>query len=103
MAGRRSYRSKTVDSAVTEQSSISATQKQRSKNFTDAENKVLLSACDKFHEVINKNSSRAVDKAAKVKAWQSIQRGHTNYCKTQGIFVSVSNKIEQNCLLHCFC
>lgn len=64
------------------------TGKTRSKNFTENENKVLISACDKFHEIINKNSSSDADKLAKNKAWANIKNGFDVYCKSQGIFVS---------------
>lgn len=62
--------------------------KTRSKNFSEEESKVLLSACDKFHSVINKNSNRDVDKIAKVKAWEKIKQGFDNYCRAEGIYVS---------------
>lgn len=62
--------------------------KTRSKNFTQNEVDVLLSACDKFHEIINKNSNRDKDKVAKTNAWQKIKTGFDNYCKAQGFYVS---------------
>lgn len=62
--------------------------KSRSKNFTDKEITVLLSACDKFYSVINKNSNREVDKMAKASSWLKIKTGFDNYCKTQGCYVS---------------
>lgn len=64
------------------------TAKSRSKNFSESENKVLISACDKFHDIINKNSNRDVDKVAKVKAWNKIKEGFDCYCQAEGIFVS---------------
>lgn len=63
--------------------------KSRSRNFTEDECKVLVSACDKFHETINKNSNRDVDKHAKATAWEKIKLGFDTYCKAQGIYVSV--------------
>lgn len=60
----------------------------RSKNFSPEESEVLLSACDKFYEVINKNSNRDVDKKAKTNAWSKIKCGFDKYCKSQGIYVS---------------
>lgn len=62
--------------------------KSRSKNFSENEIKIFLSACDKFHDIINKNSSRDADKVAKVKAWESIKTGFERYCKADGFFVS---------------
>lgn len=68
--------------------------KVRSKNFTEPENEVLLSACDKFHSIINKNTNRDVDKTEKSNAWKKIKQGFDNYCKVQGIYVS-KNLIEK--------
>lgn len=62
--------------------------KSRSKNFSEDENQVLISACDKFHDIINKNSNRDVDKTAKVNAWKKIKCGFDRYCQAEGIFVS---------------
>lgn len=64
------------------------TNKSRSKNFSDAECNVLLSACDKFYTIINKNSNRDNDKKAKTVAWSKIKMGFDQYCKSQGVFVS---------------
>lgn len=64
------------------------TTKIRSKNFTEAECNVLLSACDKFYNVINKNSNRDKDKKAKIAAWSQIKAGFDAYCKSEGIYVS---------------
>lgn len=69
--------------------------KTRAKNFSEAECKVLLSACDKFHGIINKNSSRDKDKKAKSVAWAKIKAGFDGYCKSEGIYVS------KNQLLFC--
>lgn len=69
--------------------------KNRSKNFTEAECNVLLSASDKFYTIINKNSNRDNDKKAKVSAWSQIKRGFDAYCKSTGIYVS------DNCLFFC--
>lgn len=64
------------------------TTKSRCKNFTENENNVLISACDKFHDVINKNSNRDADKAAKVNAWGKIKLGFDRYLQTEGLYVS---------------
>lgn len=84
-AGRRSKRlqTETSDAVGTQEN------KTRSKNFTEAECKMLISACDKFHEVINKNSNRDSDKAAKNDAWHKIKMCFGGYCKAEAIFVSV--------------
>lgn len=47
--------------------------KQRSKNFVEAECKILVEVCDKYFDVINKNSNREVDKTAKSQAWVKIK------------------------------
>lgn len=62
--------------------------KNRSKNFTEAECKVLLSASDKFYSIINRNSNRDKDRKAKVSAWIQIKRSFDTYCKSTGIYVS---------------
>lgn len=62
--------------------------KSRSKNFTEAESSALLSACDKFYNIINKNSNRDCDKKAKNNAWLRIKSGFDQYCKSEGVYVS---------------
>lgn len=78
---------KSVASNKSTTTSKSTATKTRSKNFSEEESRVLLSACDRHHNIINKNSNRSTDKLAKVKAWAQIKNGFDNYCRTQGIYV----------------
>lgn len=46
----------------------------RAKNYSAQENKLLLQMCNRYHNVINKNSIKTSDKVKKEKAWQSISQ-----------------------------
>lgn len=63
--------------------------KLRSKNYTVEESLALGRCTEKYHEIINKNTSSDKDKQAKIQAWQNIKKEFDQYCKSQGIYVSV--------------
>lgn len=67
---------------------MSKEKKTRAKRFSDDEEKVLLSLCDRFFDIINKNSNKDVDTTAKSQAWKKIHTGFHNYCKAMAISVS---------------
>lgn len=75
----------------------------RTKNYSADECSVLIKCCDKFHALINKNSSCDKDKNEKKLAWGKIRHDFDLYCKSNNIFVSTllvflhfCNSIEMN-------
>lgn len=79
MAAKRLTRSKTIDTAQIQKQNQNQPMntKKRNKNFSSFENDTLLKTCDKFHNIINKNSNKTADINEKTKAWQSIKQGYS--------------------------
>ena len=69
---------------------VMSASKQRSKNFTEAECEILVQVCDRYYDVITKNSNREVDKMAKNQAWEKIKHAFDASCHTKEIDVSKS-------------
>lgn len=92
MAAKRSIRSKTLDDTVQEIPPIQSVEKSRSrtKNYTTFECQTLLRLCDQYHNIINRNSSRDIDRKNKELTWQTIKNGFDERCKAEGQFVSSS-------------
>lgn len=70
------------------QNSTQSSQKVRGRRYSTEECNLLLLCCNKFHETINKNSSRDFDQKNKEKAWHKIQKDLEENCKAVGIPVS---------------
>lgn len=64
------------------------TRRVRSKNYSATECEILLKICDKYHSIINKNSSRDKDKIEKTKTWAKITKEHNFDCRAEGIVSS---------------
>lgn len=91
MAGKRASRAYTLNDAdKIDQQRLSTDTKTRSrtKNYTAIECEHILKTCDKFHNIINKNSNRDSDKKTKEKTWQTIKIEFDERCKADGCFVS---------------
>lgn len=74
------------DSKASSQNSQNS--KIKTKNFSKEETAALYRCTEKFHAIINKNSNKESDKAARQRAWTSIKNSFDQYCKSQGIHVS---------------
>lgn len=64
--------------------------KSRAKNYSAEESAALIRICDKYHVIINKNSSSDKDKQQKQKAWQSVKTEFDIYCRAEAIYVSLN-------------
>lgn len=96
MAAKRITRSKTVDvelQHLEENETQVAQDRNRAKKYSADECKVLLVVCNKYHTILNVNSSRDVDKKNKQNAWQNIKKEFDVKCKSEGIYVSSSHLV----------
>lgn len=62
----------------------------KTKNYSQAEQEALSRCTEKFHAIISKNSNHDKDKAEKQRAWENIKISFDNYCKSEGIYVSLN-------------
>lgn len=91
MAARRSTRANTLNDAekvVQKRISTDTKTRNRTKNYSAIECEHILRTCDKFHNILNKNSNRDADKKQKQNTWQTIKSEFDERCKADGCFVS---------------
>lgn len=89
LSKRRSIRNFSQDSFGALSQNSEKGKSNRTKNYSAEECSALITCCDKFHVIINLNSSRDKDKNEKALAWKQIKRDFDMYCKSNGIFVSM--------------